>query len=214
MSGDDTRHIAEQLHASPLFKGVELADREALVHVMRRESYADGDVLFHKGAPGDSMYIILSGRIRIFTTDADGRAFTIRHLDQMFGEFSMLDGQSRSASAAAAGALDVLVLHRDDFTAFLQQRPLVGLSMMQNLVERVRYTTTYLQKVMDAMHNIAEGNYEQAIQDTAAGEGETFSGTDAEIQALVETFVQMMRNVQAREEELKQAIDTQHTDST
>jgi signal-transduction protein with cAMP-binding, CBS, and nucleotidyltransferase domain len=123
--------IAEQLTGSPLFRGVDRADREALIKVMRSQSYPKGAVLFHKGDAGDSMYIILSGRVRIFTHDAQGNEITIRHLSEMFGEFSMLDQKPRSASASAAADLEVLVLHRDDFNAFLRERPLVGLSMMR-----------------------------------------------------------------------------------
>jgi CRP/FNR family cyclic AMP-dependent transcriptional regulator len=189
--------IAEQLAGSPLFKGVDRADREALIHRMRRQSYPKGAVLFDKGDTGDSMYIILSGRVRIYTRDAQNNEITIRHLSEMFGEFSMLDQKPRSAAAAAADDLEVLVLHRDDFNAFLHERPLVGLSMMRNLVERVRYTTTYLQRVLDATEQLSQGNYEtvQVVAD---------SGTDAEIQGLIGAFVQMVSGVQAREKTLKQ----------
>lgn len=145
------------------------------------------------------MYLILSGRVRIYTHDAEGREFTIRHLDKMFGEFSMLDGKPRSASADAAGSLEVLVLHRDDFLAFLEERPLVGLAMMRDLVERVRYTTAYLQQVLDATQHLAQGQYEQAVEHIAT------STTDTEIQEMIDKFMQMARRVQAREETLKRA---------
>lgn len=184
--------IVEQLAGSPLFKGVGATDREALIKVMRRQSYSQGAVLFHKGDAGDSMFIILSGRVRIFTHDAQGNEITIRHLAEMFGEFAMLDQKPRSAAAAAAEDLEVLVLHRDDFNAFLRERPLVGLSMMRNLVERVRYTTTYLQRVLDATEQLSQGNYE-------AAQVMPESGTDAEIQGLIGAFLQMAHGVRARE---------------
>jgi CRP/FNR family cyclic AMP-dependent transcriptional regulator len=188
--------IAEQLAGSPLFKGVDRADREALIKVMRPQWYPKGAVLFHKGDAGDSMYIILSGEVRIFTHDAQDNEITIRHLSEMFGEFSMLDQKPRSASASASADLEVLVLHRDDFNAFLRERQLVGLSMMRNLVERVRYTTTYLQRVLDATEQLSRGNYEaiQAVPDSSA---------DAEIQGLIGAFLQMVRAVRAREVALK-----------
>jgi CRP-like cAMP-binding protein len=189
--------LAEQLAGSPLFKGVDRADREALITAMHRQSHPKGTVLFNKGDAGDSMYIILSGRVRIYTHDDQGNEITIRHLSEMFGEFSMLDQKPRSASASAADDLEVLVLHRDDFNTFLRERPLVGLSMMRNLVERVRYTTSYLQHVLDATEQISQGNFEQAIQTVPE------SGTDAEIQGLVQAFLHMVRGVQAREETLK-----------
>lgn len=187
--------IAGQLEASPLFKGVALDDRQELVGVMTRQTLEPGALLFEKGSQGDSIYIILSGRIRIFTEDEHGQEFTIRHLEppNTLGEFAILDQKPRSASAAAAAPSEVMVLHRDEFLRFLDQRPLVGLSMMRNLVERVRYTTTYLQKVMDATQKLAEGAFDAALDDMPP------SGTDAEIQGLIGACVQMMRSVQTRQ---------------
>ncbi|MBN1202205.1 MAG: Crp/Fnr family transcriptional regulator [Anaerolineae bacterium] len=201
----DTATIAEMLQESPLFRGVKQADREALVEVMHRESYAEGETLFEKGSTGDSVYIILSGQILIYTDDAQGQLLTSSLMlrsfgpTQMFGEFSMLDQKPRSASAATAEPTEVLVLHRDDFLAFLEARPLVGLAMMRNLVERVRYTTTYLQTVMDATQQLSEGNFNEAVQDQMPE-----SSTDAEIQKLIQVFVNMTRSVLARQQALQQ----------
>ncbi|MBN2305809.1 MAG: cyclic nucleotide-binding domain-containing protein [Anaerolineae bacterium] len=189
--------LAVQLEHSVLFKGVSLEDRAALIQLMRRQSYPAGAVLFEKGAPGDSMYIVLSGRVRIYTRDAEDRELTLRHLEDTVGEFSMLDGKPRSASAAAAEPLDVLILHRDDFLAFLHERPLVGLAMMRELVERVRYTTTYLENVLDATQQLERGNYEQALQQVPE------SALDGEIQGLLDAFLKMVHSVQAREATLK-----------
>jgi CRP/FNR family transcriptional regulator, cyclic AMP receptor protein len=194
--------IAEQLAGSPLFKGVEQAEREALIGAMRRQHFSKGTVLFNRDDPGDSMYIILSGRVRITTRDAQGNEFTIRYLDQMFGEFAMLDQAPRSAAAVAADDLDVLVLHRDDFVAFLRERPLVGLAMMRSLVERVRYTTTYLQKVLDATHQLSEGNYGQAL------DGLSDDPADSEIQGLIRAFLHMQRSLQVREQSLQRQFET------
>lgn len=196
--------IAEKLQDSALFRGVELADRIALIQAMPQQSYPQGAVLFEKGSRDDSVYIILSGRVRIYTQDDHGTELTIRHYGptQMFGEFSMLDQRPRSASAAAVEPLEVLVLNRQNFLAFLHERPLVGLAMMRNLVERVRYTTTYLQNVMDAVQKITMGEYDQAVQEIPA------SGADAEIQPLIDSFVQMARSVQQREQTLRQRAGT------
>lgn len=200
-----TLSVAECLVGSPLFKGVNLADREALIQVMQRRSFPKGTVLFQKGDLGNSMYIILAGRVRIYTQDTQGNELTLRYLSELFGEFSVLDQQPRSASAAAAEDLEVLILQRDDFLGFLKERPLVGLSMMRNLAERVRYTTTYLQKVMDATQQLMQGNYDQAVRDIPDSE------TDAEIQGLLQSFVQMVRGVQAREHTLKQELNSAQT---
>lgn len=199
---NDANDVAARLENYTLFKGVPPADREALINVMQRKHFDAGTVLFERGDPGDSMYVILQGKVRIYTQDADGNDFTVRYLDEMFGEFAMLDNRPRSAAVAAVEPLDVLVLHRDDFIAFLRERPVVGLAMMRNLVERVRYTTMYLQHVMDATRQLAEGNYRFA--DVAPD-----SDVNDEIQELVSAFVRMVQGVQMREEALKRAQSDQ-----
>ncbi|MCD4684797.1 MAG: cyclic nucleotide-binding domain-containing protein [Anaerolineae bacterium] len=192
--------VAERLKDYSLFKDVSAKDRQGLIDVMREETYAKNDMVFDRGDDGDSMYIILSGSVRIVTEDADGNPFTIRRLTEMFGEFSVLDKQLRSAAVIADEDLKVLVLHRKDFMEFIRQRPVVGLSMMRNLVERVRYTTIYLQEVMDATHQLVHGEYEE-LQDLSA------SSTEAEIQKLIQAFIDMAQSVQTRERTLQRALD-------
>jgi CRP-like cAMP-binding protein len=200
---EDISRIAEDLKESPLFKGVETEDRIALIRLMKHKTYLSGDVLFEKDSPGDALYIILSGRVAIYTARVQGQelssSLTIRTYGerQLFGEFSMIDGKPRSASAAATERLEVLALYRDDFLMFLKERPVVGLGIMRNLVERVRYTTTFLQRVMDATEQLTQGNYEQAARQVSE------SGTNEQIRGLVEAFVKMMRNVKTREAALK-----------
>lgn len=193
---------SDQLATVPLFNGVEPSDRKALIELMERRHYAKGESIFERDTPGDSMYIILSGEVRIYTEDAQGNEFTIRNLDKMFGEWTMLDDKPRSASAQAATDLDVLILHRDDFVAFVRERPLVGLSMMRDLAERVRYTTTYLQRVIDATEMLSQGDYDHARLEQDAA-----PGSDTGIQKLIAQFVEMVDRVQQRERALKQGSD-------
>ncbi len=200
-SPTDLSAIADRLAGHALFKGVDRVDREALIRVMERRHFPKGTVLFHKGDPGSSMYIILRGKVRVYTEDAEGNEFTIRYLSEMFGEFSMLDERPRSASVVAAEDLDVLILHRDDFTRYLREHPMVGLAMMRNLVERVRYTTTYLQRVVEATRQLATGHYDLGMGGAPEAE------TDAEIQALIQAFVQMVQQVQTRELALRHVLE-------
>src|SRR5258708_39444843 len=121
--------IAEQIQASPLFKGVPLSDLEALVAAMQTASYPAQTTLFRKGDPGDTMFIILSGKLRIFTYDADGHELTLTHYGpgRIFGDFSLLDQQPRSASAITEEPLEVLYLQRAAFMILLPKYPSIGL---------------------------------------------------------------------------------------
>jgi CRP-like cAMP-binding protein len=176
---------------------------EALLKVMQRRTYPPGAVLFERGSVGDEMFIILAGRIRIYTYDEYGNELTLRHYGQndIFGELSPLDQGTRSASAAAAEPLEVLVLNRENLLSFLQDRPSVGLAMMRALASRVRYTTDYLTKVMEWVHRLSKGEYEATIQEIAQTQ------RDSDIENLISSFVQMVHTMQAREQNLKEAQD-------
>ncbi|MCZ7545156.1 MAG: cyclic nucleotide-binding domain-containing protein [Anaerolineae bacterium] len=196
------QEVAQQLQETAIFKGVDLEALEALIGAMAPRTFEDGAVLFHKGAAGDEMYVILSGRVRIFLPDSQGDALTFRYYGQgqVIGDFALLNQQARSASAAAVGEVRALALSREAFLAFLSERPAVGLAMMRNLTERIRYTQTYLEHVMAAVESLAEGAYGDVFRQ--------FSAADAgeEIDELIAAFLHMVRSVAAREADLKQEL--------
>lgn len=196
--------IAEQLRQTDLFRDVDLADLEALAAVMQEQTYAAGHVLFNTGDIGDTMYIILEGRVRIYTQDAHGNDLTLTHYlsKQIFGEFSLLDNQPRSASAEAAEETRLLALRRDDFMDFLLQRPQVSLAMIRSLSQRARYTTAYLSEMMRWTRRLAQGEYQRVIEELSQTQGVNVS----QIQGLIGAFLQMAQSVQAREEQLRQEL--------
>ena len=196
--------LIEQLKASRLFSGIDENDLRDLLALMARQHIPAGTVLFEKDAAGDAMYIILSGRVRIYLTDTNQREYTLRRYGpaQIFGEFSLLDQKPRSASAAALEDTEVLVLNRETFLDFIPKRPQVGLAMMDTLVDRVRYTTTFLQGFVNALHELARGEYEQAMQMIPP------TATDAEIQELIGIALQAVQEMQAREQTLRRQHPT------
>ncbi len=192
-------NVTEQLKESALFKGIEIAGLEALVQAMKPQSFPEGAVLFEKDDPGDTMYIILSGKLRIYTHDQEGNLITLTYFGatRIFGEFALLDQQPRSASAAAVEPLEVLALHRSEFLEFLPKYPAVGLAMLRNLTDRVRYITVYQNKIKEFAERISQGEYEQAIRELTAA-----STDDGDIQGMIAAFVQMVHSVQEREKAL------------
>jgi CRP-like cAMP-binding protein len=189
----------EELKKNPLFKGIPDEDLEALLQLMKRVSFAKDEMLFRKGDTGDTMYLIDSGRVRIFIEDEQGNQIEFRAYEKgaIVGEFSIFDQQPRSASADAAVATDVLALQRDKFLQFLKERPVMGLAMMRSLSERIRYTTTYLEKVIDWTDWLATRDYDEILAEISVEEA------DDSIQSMISTFIGMVKSLQAR-----------HSDST
>jgi CRP-like cAMP-binding protein len=190
--------IAEQLQDTTFFQGIDSDALAALVAVMKQEHFEAGRVLFEKDDPGDAMYIILNGAVRIYIADLEGNEFTIRtfHDGDLLGEFTLLDEDKRSASAQVMETSDILTLYRDDFMGFLNERPTIGLRMMRNLSSRIRYTTTYLQTVVNSTQLLGEGNYHDALANIS-------DSPNPDIHNLVTAFKTMIERVQQREEELQ-----------
>lgn len=198
--------IATRLQFTRIFEGIELEALEELLLVMHQQHVTQGTLLFKKDDPGDEMYIILSGKVRIFIHNEDEQEFTIRHFGQgeIFGEFTLLDQQTRSTSADVSEEADLLTLNRATFLEFLKDRPTIGLRMMRNLAGRIRYTTTYLQTVIDATKLMSEGKYHEAIDNIQ-------DSPNADIHNLVIAFVDMIESVQKREEDLAKQLQEKNS---
>jgi CRP-like cAMP-binding protein len=197
--------ISKQLQETELFEHVDPDTLAALAANMHHRVFSQGDVLFRVGEMGDAMYIILSGQVRIFTVN-QGHELTLMHYGptEIFGEFTLLDNKPRSASAAAATPLEVMVLHRKDFMDFLTARPQVSLAMMRSLSRRARYTTAYVEEIVQWARRLASGEYKQAIDEISQASSDDRKLN--EIPGLIAAFLQMARNVQEREDKLKQEI--------
>lgn len=192
--------VVEQLRESPLFKGVMPADLDAVVNAMKRQAFPANHVLFEKGQAGDTMYIVLSGRVRIYTTDSQGNQITLSYQEpsRIFGDFAILDdNQVRSASAMIDEPGELLMLSRTDFLAFLPQHPTVGLAMIRNLADQVRHITTFLGKVNESIEHLEVGDYDGALREI------TSSGADSEIKEVVKAFIDMVHTVREREQARK-----------
>src|SRR5262245_23018432 len=81
------------------------------------QSFEIGETIFHQGSIGSALYIIVSGRVRIYTLSASGQEHTVAlfRAGDFFGEMALLDGQPRSASAKAMHPTATLTLHRAAF---------------------------------------------------------------------------------------------------
>lgn len=190
-------NLVEKLQESQIFNNVDADDLKALIDIMEKREYPAGTVMMRRGELGDSMVEIIEGHIRIFTEDSAGNEVTlvVRGPGEVVGELSLIDDQPRSASVAAETDLKVLELKRTAFLEFLADRPKVGMQMMLTLTGRIRYTTDYLQQVVEWIQRVEEGDFDKAMESLASQEDDA----DAGMHKLIETFISMIRNVQQRQ---------------
>jgi CRP/FNR family cyclic AMP-dependent transcriptional regulator len=109
------------------------------------QSFEAGELIFNQGDRGDAMFIIRSGRVKIYNQGEGDKELTLNVYGQgeFFGEFSLIDGEPRSASAEAIDRTDALVLRSQDLIDILNEHPEIAVSLMRGLVFRLRYTTEY-----------------------------------------------------------------------
>lgn len=187
--------LAVRLSDSLLFKGVSTEDLRVMLGMMKAQTVAAGAVLFRKGEPGDTMYVLTRGSLRIFTVDAEGHELTLADYEpvRLFGDFSMLDGKPRSASAQAVTEIDVLGLSREEFLRLLPQCPELGMVMIRNLTDRVRHITNYMNNVNRFVEKLAAGELEDALSAIA------LDTDDIAIKHMISTYVEMVRTVRERQ---------------
>ena len=104
------------------------------------QTYKRDNMILIEEEVGSSMFIILTGRVKISRLSDDGREVILSILSEgdFFGEMSILDGQTRSATVVALDDSDLLVIRRDDFLQMLQQYPQIAINLLKELVTRLR----------------------------------------------------------------------------
>jgi CRP/FNR family transcriptional regulator/CRP/FNR family cyclic AMP-dependent transcriptional regulator len=134
-----------------LFQHLDERQLQEICGLLKERRYRKGTIIFQKGDEGTYLFIVCKGRVRIYLTSdiEQGREATVRMYRpyDMFGEFAVLDGAPRSASAAALDDVTVLALHRDDFLRLLRENFDMVLHIFAMLTERVRYTTDYSEQL-------------------------------------------------------------------
>lgn len=116
------------------------ADREALAASAKRRRFRRGQAIFQKDDPGESLFIVERGSVRIYLPSPQGADLTLAVLGagDFFGEMALLDGGPRSASAVAVEDARTISLDRGDFRAILESRPQSAMAVLAAVASRVR----------------------------------------------------------------------------
>jgi CRP-like cAMP-binding protein len=127
------------LKVVPLFQAVHDDDLRALADRAKRLRLQEGEIVFKEGSPADSLYVVLSGSVKIFTQDETGKELVLdtKKGGEYFGEM-MLDYQPRSASIATLEPSEFAVISRDDFKTFLRRHPEAAEQVILNLIRVTR----------------------------------------------------------------------------
>jgi CRP/FNR family transcriptional regulator, cyclic AMP receptor protein len=136
----------EVLQRAGLFQGVDPEAAEALGKELEIAEIRKGDVVFTEGEPGDSLYIILSGKVKLGRRAADGRQNLIAIMGpaDMMGELSLFDPGPRTATATAVTDLRLARLRKQALRPWLTNRPEIAEQLLRVLARRLRRTNDAL----------------------------------------------------------------------
>jgi len=166
MNPEELKHIAV----------LRAMDDDALARLavaLEQQDYADGQTVFAEGDPGDSMYFIVSGCIRIEkraqATGASHKILAVLEAGDYFGEMALLDLKPRSASAVAAGGASILRLSKAAFDEMQRKDSLAGMSVLFAMIrtssERIRRLSAQVVVYDEVGKAIGESRDLQALLD-------------------------------------------------
>src|SRR5687767_15322788 len=128
-------NVAEFLGTVPLFTGVPMEELEQFALVTREKMYPKGSVILFENDPGDALFVVRSGRVKVVLVGEDGREVILGVLGvgQHFGELALIDEQPRSAHVIAMEESTLIVLRREDFRKRVESSPSVAWQLLAEL---------------------------------------------------------------------------------
>ena len=136
----------------PLFSALDDDAAGALQKSMVPQTLKKGKHLFQEGDPGDRLYVVTQGKIKLTHASGDGRESLLMVLGpgDMFGELSLFDPGPRTSTAVAITDSEVLGLGNNDLRPWLTGRPEVAQSLLQALAHRLRRTNVIMSDLVFA----------------------------------------------------------------
>jgi CRP/FNR family transcriptional regulator/CRP/FNR family cyclic AMP-dependent transcriptional regulator len=204
-AGRVTQQSAIDLLAkTPLFGVLQGDDLQELARATRTRTYERGDIIFRKDDPGYTLYVIVSGAVKISVSSIEGDEIilTILTAGQFFGEMALFDDEPRSADAEAIQPTEVLTVQREDLLRLLEKRPRVAIAqLLKLLAQRLRATDELLQ---DAAFLDIPARLAKRLLDLAEAHGEkTPQGTKITLRLTQQDLASM---IGARRENVNRAL--------
>ena len=137
----DTEELRDFMRQLSIFSFCTDEEMTQLARVARLKSVEPGEIVFQEGEPGDTLYVVFSGRIRILKKNVHNRQVNLglRTRGDHFGETALITGEPRNASAQAADQGILICLDRDVFNEFLLGRP----ELREYFDKFIRYTSVH-----------------------------------------------------------------------
>lgn len=143
------RDVERALARAAVFAGLDAATISALAASATRRAWDAGTVLFQRGDAGDYLLALTTGQVRLSISTPGGKELVLRHMGpgEVIGEFSLIDGQPRSADAMVVQPSSGILLQRDRFLRVAETHPLLGLALARHLCQQLRSTNYQMESI-------------------------------------------------------------------
>jgi CRP/FNR family cyclic AMP-dependent transcriptional regulator len=140
--------VSTVLGRNLLFRGLSAATLEQIGRLCLRRSYPRDAVIFSQSDPGDALFGVVTGRVRISASTAGGREVFLNIMEpgDTFGEIALLDGRPRTASALATAPSELLLIKRDQFLLLLATEPVLTDHLLRLLCARLRWVSGFAEE--------------------------------------------------------------------
>ncbi len=150
MPTTSSRHdLSHLLSRTTLFRDQPAEILAEIAEAMQEVRYAAGAQIFARGDPGDALFLVRSGRVRISILTPDGRELSFAHAvsSDIFGEIAVLDGSPRSANATALTDVAALRLSRSNFNRLVDRHSSLARAAIHLLCARLREVSDHLEDI-------------------------------------------------------------------
>src|SRR6266513_6245358 len=145
-----TENEAIYLKQVPLFAGLADEDIRGLMALAKRRTFRSGEVIFHREEPGQVLYVIKEGKVKISLISPDGQeiSLVVFGKGECFGEFALLDGLPRSADAVALEKVECYTLQRSDFQNAILKNPKIAILVLEAMSKRLSNTNNMVEDLI------------------------------------------------------------------
>jgi CRP/FNR family cyclic AMP-dependent transcriptional regulator len=136
--------VQQVMRRVPLFSQLNDDELGRISEPARERSYPKNSVILFEDDPGDALYVVVTGQVKVVLIGEDGREVILSVLGtgDFFGEMALIDDEPRSAHVIAMEDANLLVLRREDFQNCLQETPTIAFGLLRALSRRLRHADT------------------------------------------------------------------------
>ncbi len=136
------------LRENLLLRGLAESTLDRIAGLAVRRSYPKGTAVFRQGDPGDALYAVIAGQVRVSCQDETGREVFLNIMESgdVFGEIAAIDGAARTATAVAMTDTSMFLVPRADLLALLERDPKLSLHLLRVFCQRLRWTSDLIEE--------------------------------------------------------------------